>query len=276
MTIIKGDKKRKEQQAILDELESIKTLLDEDDGMIDDGITMLGDEEIMLGEEASIPDDIPLLQEMVIEESSDVIDDDSSEIAEGSPEIVVESSPEQPVSNLLVDHEEEEELIHDDLDIDLDMDFLDEETNTTPGVLPGQQSLFDEKKANIEKKQNELKARTEKQKTLRQSHSSPTKASGENPFLPKHIRERLNGTVDVPAYEQTSKPLQKRYESLQQIQTPKDFERTSERSLSPSTPPFIQESDRSDELIEAVVKEFLPKIEAKLRQQLKEKMKHKP
>jgi len=43
-------------------------------------------------------------------------------------------------------------------------------------------------------------------------HSSDQKLKPEeNPFLPKHIRERLSGTVDIPAYAKADEVIRSPY-----------------------------------------------------------------
>jgi hypothetical protein len=218
---IKDDKKREEQQAILNELESIKTLLGEEEGA-------------SKAQEDVIPDDIPLLQEMVVDDNFDKLID--------------------------------EELIHDDLDLDFDLDFdstndslesiNDEQPSTTPGVLPGQQSLFDEKKS-------ERSSSAAQENSIKPSQEKKVKASGENPFLPKHIRERLNGTVDLPAYDTAGRPLQKHYGDNP----------SSPKMTASATPKKVEDSTNpTDELVDKLVKEFMPKIEEKLRKELKKRI----
>ena len=178
---MKTDKKHKEQQVILQELESIKVLLDED----------------------SISDDIPILQEMVSDEATT--------------------------------HDKQEN------------DKIDNHQTATKGVLPGQQSLFDEKKTK--------QAPPQKQSSTDVNHTK----TNENPFLPKHIRERLNGTVDIPAYKQSNN------DHLRKSQPKTKHQRVSKPS------PNAQ-SKHTDQLIDSLIKEFMPQIEARLRKQLKEKI----
>ena len=132
-------------------------------------------------------------------------------------------------------------------------DILDPPLSTpssAPDVLPGQRGLFDESvptdsntdiDASINRKSSEEEASP-------QASSTATKARGENPFLPKHIRERLHtnkALVDI-INEQTST-----------IKT--DLTTTNQ-------------SANTDQLglIDDLVAEYLPIIETELRRRLKQ------
>lgn len=106
--------------------------------------------------------------------------------------------------------------------------------------LPGQQSLFE---APLEKQTSEPEA----------AIKNPV---SENPFLPKHIREKLDR--EKSRYQQ-NQDLQKNY---QQNKAP-----VSHRSTDAHT------STADEALIDELVAMYLPKIEEDLRQKLRDKLK---
>ncbi len=77
--------------------------------------------------------------------------------------------------------------------------------------------------------------------------NSVTRASGENPFLPAHIRARLHGNRPPPNWDQP----------------------VAEGPV-PETPATPQEIISRQRLIDQLVQECLPEMEAKLRQRLHE------
>ncbi len=140
---------------------------------------------------------------------------------------------------------------------------------TTPGALPGQRSLF----AQPDKK---AKPNTPPQRS---------KATGENPFLPKHIRERLHsqqslmelikqseavGTSTTGAPKTERKAEQKTATSSPSQDDQQNTAPTAKPSL---TPEFMQA------LIDDLVSLYIPRIETELRQRLAselEKQIHRP
>jgi hypothetical protein len=135
----------KRKQALLTELESIKGLLDSDP-----------------------VDNIPLLQDAIIEEETELL------IA--------------PPLSEWVDETDEAEV--------LEVTLEPEEATTTPinGALPGQQTLF--------KEQSTLKEKNESHATG--SHASLS----QNPFLPAHVRQRFGAATKAvaPTNEDTKPP----------------------------------------------------------------------
>lgn len=170
-------------------------------------------------------------------------------------------------------------LEEDDIPILQDMEgedeLLDEEYHAEPpvlinrheSVLPGQTSLFDEPKLSITKiaeqldtaKSNEPhSSQQEHKKTGFASHSGITtavshadhrplaKASGENPFLPQHIRERLHGNNPPPLFE---------YETAKKIIS--------------STKNIAHKTNKPRQyLVEEVMLSMMPQIERELRHRL--------
>jgi len=111
-----------------------------------------------------------------------------------------------------------------------------------PSKLPGQQGLFEEPTA---------------------------KPSANNPFLPKHIRERLGSSASyVQELEQQQRELEK-----QSLTMPFSHEVPS--SIKEPAPkkrpknPLQKTVSNPDKLIDSLVEQYLPIIEDDLRQQLK-------
>lgn len=171
-------------------------------------------------------------------------------------------------------------LEEDDIPILQDMEgedeILDEEFHSEPpvlinrheSVLPGQGSLFDEPKSAMTKIAEQLDTATkfheshslaqEHKKTgfashLGVAHSSShtdnrplAKASGENPFLPQHIRERLHGNNPPPLFE---------YETAKKIIS--------------STKNIAHKTNKPRQyLVEEVMLSMMPQIERELRHRL--------
>ncbi len=121
--------------------------------------------------------------------------------------------------------------------------------NLPPGVLPGQQSLF-----------------TGDAKTAKSDHpvtqprgERPTKASGENPFLPKHIRDRLHtnkALVDIIKESPLPPPTATRPLSNQ-----------IHDSVKQQLPPELS-AERMHDMVEEVMALYMPRIEAELRERL--------
>lgn len=204
----------KTKAEILQELESIKGLLLEDD-------------------------DIPILQELEDEE------------------VYLENE-------VIADEDFEDEVLTDDL-------YPERSAQSRqPSVLPGQTSLFDEPASALTKIAQQLNkpappardsimrplqtdAATLKNRGFTSYAGSAyadnrplAKASGENPFLPQHIRERLHGNNPPPLFE---------YEAAKKIIR-------STKTTAPKT------SKPRQYLIEEVMLSMMPQIEIELRHRL--------
>ncbi len=186
-----AEEKKEAKAAILNELESIKGLLDEEG--------LEGDEMV------------PTLQEIV------ALDDQTHAINENVTAAAPATSP--------TETEIEEATIE----------------NSKPlAPLPGQQSLFGDgdvpkEKPTSDKTSNKKLSKKARKRKNRQQNQE------ENPFLPKHIRDRLQGNkphlgmqgfVSEPSVEKPARPQQHQL------------------------------------IIDELVAEFLPKIELELRQRL--------
>lgn len=139
--------------------------------------------------------------------------------------------------------------------------------NRHESVLPGQTSLFDETKSAVTKIAQQLdtakshepySSQQELKKPGLASLSSATaagshadhrtlaKASGENPFLPQHIRERLHGNNPPPLFE---------YETAKKILS--------------STKNIAHKTNKPRQyLVEEVMLSMMPQIERELRHRL--------
>lgn len=156
-------------------------------------------------------------------------------------------------------------LEEDDIPILQDMEdedeILDEEfhpqppvlTNRLESVLPGQGSLFDESKSAIAKIAQQLKTNTAasphasgNQANITSDNRPLAKASGENPFLPQHIRERLHGNNPPPLfeYETAKKIINSTKNSPLKINKPRQY------------------------LVEEVMLSMMPQLERELRHRL--------
>jgi hypothetical protein len=143
-----------------------------------------------------------------------------------------------------------------------------QQQSANPAVLPGQTSLFDEEpgSAASAEKPNPGNPVTPERKPGFAAHLKPgsssfahslsqsstpanrtlAKASGENPFLPQHIRERLHGNNPPPLFE---------YETAKKI-------------LSATKNIANKINKPRQTLVEEVISGLMPTIEAELRHRL--------
>ena len=271
-TVMKDNKKNK--QAILQELESIKSFLTEDEL---DSIPVLKDTAELSQTElaAAIDDtDIPILTSLNDASDADVellpVDEKLTAKQELDPGLNIES----PLDNKSTHSEAIKEIIINDFELN-DSTHL-EATTLEPilalDALPGQRSLFQpatelkdkvnaEAKAPIEetlevdtntKKDTDNEAKQNPASTT----NKPVAFNSENPFLPKHIRDRLHtqkSLIDIIKDDIALEPIVKlEYES---------------RSTSASD--TSEALNALDHAIEVTIAEYLPKIEARLRQKIK-------
>lgn len=145
---------------------------------------------------------------------------------------------------------------------------LDQPENTDsvqgPGrPLPGQQNLFD----GSDKKQDP------------EPHLRPgqlTKATGENPFLPQHIRERLRGNQPMPTAEFLKPQTPPAYTDLSAYgpAAPEPLHNEQADDVQPNRhQPTLSQPDL-EALLDEVMAEILPLVESRLRQRLMEKLTH--
>jgi hypothetical protein len=161
-------------------------------------------------------------------------------------------------------------LEEDDIPILQDADIIPEEPTGKPAysshesVLPGQGSLFDESVTQVAAnyatpgplaKTFPAHPDSETKRQGLASHlnaSGPQysrpqpKATGENPFLPQHIRERLHGNNPPPLFE---------YEAAKKI-----------INATKNTP--TQFNKPRKHLVDEVIKSLMPQIESELRHRL--------
>jgi hypothetical protein len=212
--------KDKEQQKLLTELESIKSLLIE---------------------ESINGDNIPMLEEMVTDES------------EGASQFVLTEriDDQEPTADAVAPYNTNKALPQ-----------AAASTSQTPNVRPNQQSLF------------------KKDKDGMINHIEGVDEPEENPFLPEHIRKRLSGNPGVLPYNAADNTplsptlktpnLQDSYLHASYIQDPKAYERKTSNTSATTKQHHPTVDQSPEELIDSLVKEYLPKIEAKLRKELKD------
>lgn len=118
-----------------------------------------------------------------------------------------------------------------------------------PSILPGQQALFNEK--------NQSTSHTEKP------------SSSDNPFLPKHIRERLGSSIEY-VHELAQQQRELEQQSLL-MPFANDVTRASEQktTLEKKNTSLAKTIANPDELIDSLVQQYLPIIEDDLRNRLK-------
>lgn len=127
----------------------------------------------------------------------------------------------------------------------------DEYGNPLPeGVLPGQQSLFE-----LEAHKNDGKSARD---FVRTSSRPTVKATGENPFLPKHIRDRLHtGKALIDIIKETPMPTEASRHLTEQVQDNLQHHPTADISR-----------ERIQRIVEDVIALYMPRIEVELRERL--------
>ncbi|GAB3093492.1 hypothetical protein G8770_06555 [Aestuariicella hydrocarbonica] len=146
-----------------------------------------------------------------------------------------------------------------------------------PGVLPGQQSLFDKSRSDSTAP---LEPQDEDQTTSRPQRKSESKARGENPFLPKHIRDRLHtnkALLDIIKESPLSPAAASR---LSEYSPGGSKDGTQEQPVTETavprndsnadSAPAVTEpaNDRLSQMVDDIIAVYLPKIEAELREKL--------
>jgi len=150
------------------------------------------------------------------------------------------------------------------------LDFTDQQIHTdengnplSPGVLPGQQSLFSG--AQVKNGTADQNNHPEEEDTHENDAEGyvrpqrPTRATGENPFLPKHIRDRLHTDktlVDIIKESPLPPPAAARPLSDHVHEAVKE-----------QLPPQLS-SESLHHVVEEVIALYMPRIEAELRERL--------
>jgi len=126
-------------------------------------------------------------------------------------------------------------------------------THDTTDILPGQQGLFED---------------TQKHTSNPEASKNLSTPSSDNPFLPKHIRERLGSSSEyVQELEQQQRALEEQSLTMPFSATVSSaIDHTSITKAKTSLQNVIA---NPDELIDSLVKQYLPLIEDDLRQRLK-------
>jgi hypothetical protein len=296
----KYETKRKEQKALLKELESIKSLLDGGELIDDDYSELVGTAIKKSVAEPSSPNNPP---------------------SNNKPTVIAEEALIYDETNFdkLIFNQNDDILTSDELDIDLlsQTKIIDNEIPTlkeiidnnpasplAPGELPGQQSLLKENKKFNESKEEHVKVKTTSaeldnnagqtvketvlKEPIKQTATNLNRYQAlektDNPFLPPHIRKRLSSNIDRHAYAQTDEAISSPYlaKKLASSEQPSIMDKTHLKDYSTSlksdqvfasTNPFMRQKSLSndadkEEIIDALINEFMPKIESKLRLRL--------
>lgn len=212
------------------------------------GNEIINDLELLPPEE----DNLDAVQETVAPDSLQ-----STELEESEVQIDLEAKPAREAESELDDDFDIEEFEVDGETIDpaAISDQPLPPLSQVPYALPGQQSLFEHGDNRAQKgKDSQIKApgteerpnndtehkaaKKESTKATKPQKPAMPKARGENPFLPQHIRDRLH----------TNKPL---------VDVIKEHPPAPELHTHPT-----------NHVVEAVLAEFMPKIEAELRERL--------
>lgn len=130
----------------------------------------------------------------------------------------------------------------------------------------GQQSLFDQP-ASAQQKRNTRPEKCEPK-------ASPVEPDEENPFLPKHIRDRLSRgrSTIMDELMQVGDSLNRDKSQFQYSPADTDTE-TGTASDAPARPTPVQhQSKQTDRIVDELVAEYLPRLEAELRKRLREQL----
>ena len=284
--------KQAEQKALLQELESIKSLLlEEMDSMAAqelDGLNIAADDHTnintdsaMVAFETEFPTDAPIT-------SPPVLDDDFEDfnIPLLDPDSAIENDVESDTEKS-IDHKinsTADSTVPEDAHLDIPLlEMPPEQVINTVSDTPrhkenktSQQNLFDRPH-----RQNTLENSapttsngsdsssgtpddillnnntllhddpTEHHKTQNVASSQRVTANGENPFLPQHIRDRLHGNRMAIKEAKT--------QQTKSVQTQKNQSRKQHSNIDKHNP---------DQILDQLIAEFIPQIEAKLRLQL--------
>ncbi|MGH1373402.1 MAG: hypothetical protein ACRBBW_15285 [Cellvibrionaceae bacterium] len=145
-----------------------------------------------------------------------------------------------------------------DQDSDQNSDQTDADEQLPPGVLPGQQSLFTGESRTAKADGDEPYVRPER----------PTRATGENPFLPKHIRDRLHTNktlVDIIKETPLTQPTAAPKPEAEPVAKP--VAEQVQEAVIEQLPPQLS-PERVHHMVEDVIALYMPRIEAELRERL--------
>jgi len=199
-----------------------------------------------------------------------LLDDESVSTAARPPKEEELQNGEQPITENAGAHSEPENT---NSEASL-TDALEINEEALPlGVLPGQRNLFDDSSVNKVSPEQTINPQKNASKPSKKSSATASKprvkveqAKGENPFLPKHIRERLHTTKSLmEVIKEAPLDTQAVYHNkfISEHPEAQALERTNH-----SRGEQLSEHDKLDILINEVIAEFMPKIEAELRVRL--------
>ncbi|RYY04296.1 MAG: hypothetical protein EOO53_02970 [Gammaproteobacteria bacterium] len=220
-----GENKNKTKAAMLNELESIKGLLLEED-------------------------DIPILQEVIEQQVTPA----------ASPELSLfqnESIQKKPVQDLNIPAKAVVES----------KTIYEEQQDFFSSLLPDDSSHFDDDEGlldtldELEKHTAEVTAnKFSSDANKAATRPSLAKATGENPFLPEHIRARLHGNNPPPLFaKETARKIAT--SSIPSRQLGNTFSVTNTHSAKPI-------SSHQQDIIDSIIDKMMPEIEKELRNRL--------
>lgn len=227
-----GDTKTKTKAAMLTELESIKGLLLEED-------------------------DIPILQEVIEQQAART--PSQQEFKTQELKIQEQQAIAKNLAEAKIIREEQQDFFSSPIYTSTHTDFdLDEANEDYP--LDSANELLDTL-SDLEKHTEEVTANKlfDAQKSTL-ARPSLAKATGENPFLPQHIRERLHGNNPPPLFiEETAKKIASTSTPSRQLGNTFSFGATSHATKT---------NHYQQDIIDSIIDKMMPDIERELRTRL--------
>jgi len=279
-----------QEQALLGELESIIEILDEDN--LED-IPILNEtvevDAYPPADTATPSTDTTHKTDISLDELDDMLRKPSSS-AEYSPQDYPAETTTPPIDDeynsdtLLSDNEPQDKSPTEDDTLkepfkepfeapfidDIELD-LSEITGVPPSPTPSQQQpLFVESTKKVSPTTTKASA-TEQQTTKKPtvSRRPPVINRGENPFLPKHIRERLHGEEMAAKFQEPIAPTPQPIANTAPLLTPSANTQPEGAATTSSAKYNRYENSAYEKIINDVVALYLPKIEADIRKQLR-------
>jgi hypothetical protein len=238
-----GENKTKTKAAMLDELESIKGLLLEEDD-----IPIL--QEVIENKDTPEASPAPKSPTMQMPTTSPEHSPASSNSTSNANRAAANSTSKNTAENKAT-YEEQQDFFNSALAADDNENFhaeTDKELMDTLGELEKHTADVAANKFSIDV--NKISGR-----------SSLAKATGENPFLPQHIRARLHGNNPPPLFEN---------ETAHKISTTSVPTRQLGNTFSSSSISFGNEkiSNHHKDIVDSIVQKMMPELEKELRNRL--------
>lgn len=233
-----GDTKTKTKAAMLNELESIKGLLLEED-------------------------DIPILQE-VIEQQATNTSNQTPAPSKSEQEKTQEKTAQKTIAETRIIQEEQQDFFSSPLYESNEFDLIDADEDIND-PLNSANDLLDTL-SDLEKHTEEVTANklTDNQKSARPSLA---KATGENPFLPEHIRARLHGNNPPPLFAaETARKISNT--SVPSRQLGNTFGTGTNTFGFGSSISTTKTNHYQQDIIDSIIDKMMPDIEKELRNRL--------